>query len=66
MEVKSLGIKVEALIPDFRGERKLKMLNYIDDQTIEKIKTEAKERIDRIFDEREKIAPPVSGFYRAF
>ena len=34
------------------------MLNYIDDQTIEKIKTEAKERIDRIFDEREKIAPP--------
>ncbi|MCL4479970.1 MAG: thiamine pyrophosphate-dependent dehydrogenase E1 component subunit alpha [Candidatus Thermoplasmatota archaeon] len=40
------------------AERKLKMLNYIDDPTIEKIKAEAKERIDRIFDEREKIAPP--------
>ncbi|MCL4323253.1 MAG: thiamine pyrophosphate-dependent dehydrogenase E1 component subunit alpha [Candidatus Thermoplasmatota archaeon] len=40
------------------AERKLKMLNYIDDQAIEKIKVEAKERIDRIFDEREKIAAP--------
>ena len=40
------------------AERNLKMLNYIDDQAIEKIKVEAKERIDRIFDEREKIAAP--------
>ena len=40
------------------AERKLKMLNYIDDGIIEGIKKDAKENIDRIFDEREKIQPP--------
>jgi TPP-dependent pyruvate/acetoin dehydrogenase alpha subunit len=39
-------------------EKKLKEMNYLDDAEIEKIKKEAKERIDRIFDEREKVPPP--------
>ncbi len=40
------------------AEKRLKLMGLVDDESIKMIRKEAKERIDRIFDEREKISPP--------
>ncbi len=44
--------------PIIVAEKELKNMGFITDEEINKIKSEAKERIDTIFDEREKIPPP--------